>query len=482
MSLTLVPGAGIRAMPALGRFGSVNRVQRMTDTDARWHWMSPTMRSDQFLVYGFATPTATLDDIALGLLTRARAIDDLTLRIVDVPGGLDRPYWRRTSVAAEQVRIVGGAMTWSQCLDRIAASMVDQVDARRHPWRLHLYGSVSPAPDGVAGDDLTVAVLQVSHALGDGRRTSSIARELFSAPDVGRTGVDATGSVPAGPELPEALAVPVAVLRGALRLPVATAQMLTLGALAFHRSRKSAPATVSGVRPTSLNAAPGSRRVIRTLTVRATRLTTGGHSVTVGALTAISVALPHYLAAAQGEPAHGGTTSRATASDPTTITLTMARTDTARPVLSRNNFRTVSIDLHTEIDDLDARASAIAAEIDSARTEHLDAAAITARQAEQATPAPLRILGVRQFDPETIPDRIDGISVVSSVHRGPADLVLGGGQSRFTAGFPALSPVHGLNHGVHGLGENVTLSVIASPRVCSDLDRYMNMLSDAVTS
>ena len=42
---------------------------------------------------------------------------------------------------------------------------------------------------------------------------------------------------------------------------------------------------------------------------------------------------------------------------------------------------------------------------------------------------------------------------------------LAGGRVRLTAGFPALSAVHALTHGVHGIGDAVTVSVLADPDV-----------------
>ncbi|SKX84843.1 Uncharacterised protein [Mycobacteroides abscessus subsp. massiliense] len=51
----------------------------------------------------------------------------------------------------------------------------------------------------------------------------------------------------------------------------------------------------------------------------------------------------------------------------------------------------------------------------------------------------------------------------------------------FTAGFPALSPVMGLTHGVHGIGDTVTVSVHTSAAVMPDADHYEDLLADALT-
>ncbi|MDF3283758.1 hypothetical protein [Gordonia sp. N1V] len=443
-------------------------MQRMSAVDAMWYWMSSTMPSDQFLVYGFTSPRTALDVVAEQVRRRAATIDDLRLRVADAPAHLDRPYWRHAPVSADQVRVTQGPLSWQACLDHIAQSMEDQLDARQQMWRLHLYGAVTPAPGVAEGSDLVVAVLQVAHALGDGRRSSAIARQLFSEKEIE---VQARCLAKRWPTT--VAHVPAAAALGVARMPIDVARMLFWGGLAFHCHRQVSGTTgsgqaTSGVAPTSINGPPGRGRELRTLTVPADVLTARGGTVTVGALTAISDALPRFL----GDP-----------SMPVTITLTVARrrATTGPNTGSRNDFRTVGIDLHTDIADLDRRASAIAAEIARARDEHMTPERAAARRAEHATPAPLRILGARQAGAAPLPERIDGISVVSSVDRGPADLTLGGGsRSVITAGFPALSPVHGLNHGVHGLGARVTLSVIAAPRRCPDIDRYLALLTDAL--
>ncbi len=84
--------------------------------------------------------------------------------------------------------------------------------------------------------------------------------------------------------------------------------------------------------------------------------------------------------------------------------------------------------------------------------------------------------GIRAFDLDTRPETVTGVTVVSSVDRGAADVDLDGGEILFTTGFPALSPVQGLTHGVHGIGDRVAVSVTTSPEIMPDVDRYMDLL------
>jgi len=49
-----------------------------------------------------------------------------------------------------------------------------------------------------------------------------------------------------------------------------------------------------------------------------------------------------------------------------------------------------------------------------------------------------------------------------------------------TAGFPALSPMMGLTHGVHGIGDTVTISVHAAESAVADIDSYTARLAAAL--
>jgi hypothetical protein len=48
-----------------------------------------------------------------------------------------------------------------------------------------------------------------------------------------------------------------------------------------------------------------------------------------------------------------------------------------------------------------------------------------------------------------------------------------------TSGYPGLSPVMGLTHGVHGIGDTVAMSVHAAESAIADIDEYVRLV-DAV--
>ena len=97
-----------------------------------------------------------------------------------------------------------------------------------------------------------------------------------------------------------------------------------------------------------------------------------------------------------------------------------------------------------------------------------------------AVPASLLRWGVAQFDPTRRWPTVTGNTVVSSVNRGPADLRFGDATVAVTADYPALSPMMGLTHGVHGIGDTVAISVHAAESAIGDIDAYVARLDAAL--
>jgi hypothetical protein len=105
---------------------------------------------------------------------------------------------------------------------------------------------------------------------------------------------------------------------------------------------------------------------------------------------------------------------------------------------------------------------------------------LASSQAFAAVPAPLLRWGVAQFDASTRSPTVTGNTVVSSVNRGKADLRFGGAPVVLTAGYPGLSPMMGLTHGVHGIGDTVAISVHAAESAIGDIDAYVERLDAAL--
>ena len=395
-------------------------MRAMAAVDAQQFWLSAKVPNDQFLLYAFdGEPDipAAADEI----LRRAAQCESLRLRIVDnTPWRY--PSWVPATIGSDDVVVhTGGDL--QQCLDAVVG--LDQLDATRLPWRVHIF-----APN--------VVVVQISHALGDGSRSAALAAALLG--------------------------------RRAPISPVATPRpgFLPWRALVAARAHRGSPPP-SPPRPAlSINARPVATPTLRTLVLDSGRL---APTVTIGALVAISEALGGYLSA------RGEDVSRLGAEVP------MAGPDTGAAAAANNNFANVSVGLYPELA-RPGRAARIAAQLDDQRSRRRHRAAITSAEAFAATPAWLLRWGVGKFDAGARGDMVSGNmvsgnTVVSSVNRGPADLSFGGCPVRFTAGFPALSPMQSLTHGVHGIGSTVAVSVHADP-VNVDVDDYLARLAHAL--
>ncbi|MGU3293742.1 wax ester/triacylglycerol synthase domain-containing protein [Williamsia sp. M5A3_1d] len=446
-------------------------MEQMTATDAQAYWMSTTIPSDQFLLYCFAVDTSVvvngngdgdgdrlLDEIERDVADRASGIGDLTIRVAEVPNHLDFPYWVPAAVSTRQFRRHHGD-GWDDCLRILAAQMADQVELTDHGWRLHLFAPIADAP-GVDGPAI-VAVLQIAHALADGTLASDIARELFGSDPVATSRVTGTFS-------------PVrAVGRAAIAMPVRAGRLAAaaVGAHRAHRRRERdiaagvVSAAPAGGPLSAVNTRPDHRRELRTVHTDRDTLRAIGGSVTLGALVVISEALADHL---DVDPSAG----------------LRAEITVAKPGArsARNHFRNAGIDLWITEPDRSVRARRIGDEVSAAVARAAHPATAAESRAMALVPAALIHWGVAGFDADAVPDTMTGNVVVSSVNRGAADLVLGGGRVVFTAGFPALSPMQTLTHGVHGIGDRVVISICSSPTGLADADAYANRLAERLST
>jgi hypothetical protein len=190
-----------------------------------------------------------------------------------------------------------------------------------------------------------------------------------------------------------------------------------------------------------------------------------GPTVTVGVLTAVSTALSSLL----GD-----------AADSLGAEVPMAKPGVPR---AHNHFGNVVVGLYPKLG-LDVRADRIATDLANGRRRFEHPATHAADRAFAAVPAALLRWGVSQFDPDVRPARVIGNTVVSSVNRGAADLSFGDARVVLTTGYPALSPMMALTHGVHGIGDVVAISVHAAESAFqsggADIDEYLRLLDAAL--
>jgi hypothetical protein len=416
-------------------------VRRLSAVDAQMHWMSAKIPNDQFLLYGFAGVPSDLERASDTIRHRAQQCAELRLR-VEERGFLTYPAWVARDVGPDQ--FVMHDLTdnsWATCLAAVAGLTERQLDAARMSWRLHVFSPVEGMPGAGVG---TVAVMQATHAFGDGIRSSALAALLF-----GRAG-DVSPVPPPPP------------LRG-----VALPYRAVLAARAQRDLVRDAEAGLvppqADSRPAlHTNARPDGARSIRTV-VRS-RAQLRGPTVTSGVLAAVSVALAAHLRELGDDPSTlGAEVPMAKAGDRQTL----------------NHFGNVGVGLYPELE-FDERAAAIAGDLAQRRRRAAHPAMVASSRAIAAVPAPLLRWGVKQFDPTLRSPTVIGNTVVSSVNRGPADLRFGESPVVLTAGFPGLSPMMGLTHGVHGIGDTIAVSVHAAESAIGDVDAYVERLEAAL--
>ncbi|MEV5835823.1 WS/DGAT domain-containing protein [Nocardia sp. NPDC052112] len=542
--------------------------------DATMYWLSGRTRNDLFMLYCFDDSGCSGAELREFVARRSADIADLSVRLRPLPGDLGYPAWVRCEFRAEQfVEHFLPEPNWPGVCTVLGKLLGTGVDAAVRPWRLHVFRGVDGAPWG-AGPAMVV-VLQISHALADGRRGADLARALFTEVDhrggaavvargelvtrgtvavqegVGQDGMaepvaGAASIVDAAPvaALPDSVAraerlvsseqvagaapitgaapfaddafyaAPVAVLRDSvaralgehavrfgrrlgaalveaapvdpisvrsalalLRMPIQFARTAVRGYQAFRAQQELAELTAAGglpgpgpgFTPSLVNRSDSTARPahqVRMIVCHAERMRIPGHTVTVVALTAVSIALDRYLAA------RGARVDRLGAQVP------MALSDNR--IAARNNYRSLGVELFVDEPDPLVRANKIAAALAARRIRARHPLLTAQDRVTAVTPALLLRRDIERYPLDTVPDSIAGHTVVSSVHRGPADLAFGGAPVRFTGGFPAIGSVMHLTHGVHGLGDTVTVSVHADAAALPDIDTYTDLLRDAL--
>ncbi|WP_329414349.1 WS/DGAT domain-containing protein [Nocardia vinacea] len=492
--------------------------------DATMYWLSGRTRNDLFMLYCFDDSGRSGAQLREFVARRSTEIADLSVRLRKLPGDLDYPAWVRCEFRAEQfVEHILPEPDWPSVCEVLGKLLGTGVDAAVRPWRLHVFRRVVGAPGG-AGPAMVV-VLQLSHALADGRRGAEIARGLFSEVGEGelvardesvagrlpaaraergvavervaesalvtsvigaasvaralggrsagfgrRLGIAAVEAAPVNPiHVNSALAL--------LRMPIQFARTAIRGYQAFRAQQELAELTTAGrlpgpgpaFTPSLVNRSDSTDRhahQVRMIVCDAERLRIPGCTVTVVALTAVSIALDRYL------------TARGERADRLGAQVPMALSDSR--IAARNNYRSLGVDLFIDEPDLLARANRIAAALADRRTRAQHPLLTAQDRVTAVTPAPLLRRDIERYPLDTVPHSIAGHTVVSSVHRGPADLTFGGAPVRFTGGFPAIGSVMHLTHGVHGLGDTVTVSIHADTAALPDVDNYVDLLRDAL--
>ena len=398
--------------------------RRLTPTDAQTFWLAAKIPNDTFLLYAFDGVPDDLERTLDGIVDRARGCADLGVR-VDDSRSWTYPSWVRRDLDRSLILVHDlQDPTWTGCLAAVAGLIAHQLDATEAAWRLHVFPGINEVP-GVDGPG-TVAVLQISHALGGGGRTSAHAALMF-----GRADVEVPGLVPAP--------------SGPMTLP-----RNAIGAARAHRRFQAdveagaVPAPAQSRPLLRTNARPSGPRELGTVVRRRSEL--AGPTVTVAVLAAVSTALADHL--------------RELGDDPSMLGAEVPMTKPP-PRLAYNHFGNVGVGLYPDLP-AQTRATRIAEDLEARRRRAGHQANRAADLAFAATPAPLLRWGTSHFDPDVRSPAVTGNTVVSSVNCGAADFGFGGVPVALATAFAGLSPMMGLTHVVVGVGDVITVGVHAA--------------------
>jgi WS/DGAT C-terminal domain/Wax ester synthase-like Acyl-CoA acyltransferase domain len=418
-----------------------NVVRRMAPVDAMWFWLAGRIPNDQFLLYAFWGSADDIDRAVAEVRERARSCPELVLRAHEPALALRHPEWIAGDVEPDQFEIHDLAEpSWQSCLGAIGDLMERQLDARVMTWRLHVFPGVHGVPG--AAEPATVAVVQMSHALGDGGRVSALAAVLF-----GRG----------------APVLPVAPVRSGWVLPAAVDFVRQRRQLNRDTESGSVPTEPELLPPLSTNGKPAGARILHTITRHRSQMPAG--SVTVGAMTAISEALSDHL--------------RANGEDVSRLAAQVLMADGGERH-AHNQFGNASVGLYPDVEPREERARRIAADMANWRRRHEHPAFAAQERVFNLVPAPLRRRKIARMDMDVQLAEVMGNTVISSVNRGKADLSFGGCPVFMTAGYPAIFPMMGITHGVHGIGDTVAVSVHTAESVFCDVDDYLKRLDAAL--
>ncbi|KAA0924042.1 MULTISPECIES: wax ester/triacylglycerol synthase domain-containing protein [unclassified Rhodococcus (in: high G+C Gram-positive bacteria)] len=442
-------------------------MDRLDIKDAIYHFARDRGDSrDQFSLTTFDSverAAPSFNEIVAHVEARAPAVPGLGLRLREAPLNLDYPRWvPDTSPLSERMsdHDLGGA-PWADFEILMGDLLRTRLDLREHSWHMHVIRGIGSAP--LVQGAVTVVILQVGHALTDGLGVSRMVRALFEPQS-------ATGATPSPNLTAERENAVLDVLGAVVRAPVDLVRSRWEARRAVRAYRGSQPCPPS-VPATSLNRAVGPYRVVRIVPMQMTEVRAGAASVTVSALCAVGPCLDRYLGDGLEPLSETGGTVAAF------VPMALPR-DVEWPAANRAVVGTV--DLHVGEPDLEKRAELITRSLAVERARVTAAPLLRVARADERVPAPIvRFVQGRRFrQHDRSPSHVGAQTTVVSVDRGRADLELCGAVARFSAGFPFLEDGRCLNHGIFGLGDVVTIAMVACPDAVPNLDAYTQGLVD----
>jgi diacylglycerol O-acyltransferase / wax synthase len=373
---------------------------------------------------------------------------------------LDYPYWISDGgEIADHVNYQKAGMDWNSCLARTGELLEHALDANSLTWQLAVFFGVTGVPS--LGRSATVVLLQVSHALMVGPSMADVGECFFGSTEIPLT-------IPGMPSVVEQYSPLAAALRGLLRMPIKLGSFAAGRIEESRRTRRGAPTVAVSPPPPVVslifNQNPGRSRSIRTFTLDLNGLRAPGFTVSALGLTAISKAMQLFL--------------RETDSlcpDELSCAVTVALGAEAE-MMGVNRIGVAYTPLHLDIENLSDRAQEIVKSLKSGVESAKGPDVLRSLSINSKVPFPYYRL-LSRFENRTADSPPAANTMLTSIRCRESDAWNLSGRKLAAAGMvPALSSNIGIAHSFVGVGQLLTVSVLSSPTLLPDIDRYVEIL------
>ncbi|MFF0815685.1 wax ester/triacylglycerol synthase domain-containing protein [Rhodococcus sp. NPDC003318] len=408
-------------------------------------------------------------EILAWLVDRAAGHEVLTSRMVRVPFDLDHPYWVPDPDfdPADHITFHERAC-WSGLRGELARIAQEPLNLSRPLWEAHVFTSVHGVP-GVDGEVVAVA-FRFHHMAVDGRLAVEVIRRFFGA-------TTPLAAVTPPPRLPSAFALWARAVRripanasGSARAVVRARSARKAMLVAVREGRYPVP---KATRPrTALNQPLGPDRVVDTIYLSLSELKSlsvqiGDVTVNDLVLTAVARAVWAYLGEIGARP-----------SDNLAAAVPFSESE-RDPAGTRNQFVTMSVDLHNDVADPVEQVRAIHRAVQSERLRTASAESAVLDAVGGSLPGFLirGALAVLRALPRPADRPISQVNMlVSSVPTGPGELVLGDAVAVGGCSVVPLIGLGGVAHSASAVGDVFGISCTADPSQLTDLDRYVELI------
>ncbi len=417
-------------------------------------------------------------DLIAGFERRLGSMSLFRTRLVEVPGGLDRPYWVKDASFDVEFHLRHIALPepgdWRQLCIQVARLHARPLDMSRPLWEAYIIEGLDNIPDLPRG--CFAIYTKMHHSMVDGAGGSSfmtVLHDLSATPGEEEPEVEPR-LVDSDPSVSELLAKAslnsvkntLQMVRGGLKTGV------ELGKYALDIARDEVPAPEVAAPRTILNRQVGPHRVFDAAEFpvqgfKDIREATGTTINDVG-LAVVAGALRNYLETRNELPAEGSLT--------TAIPLNMR---TRRGVTDDNNqVGSVYASLHTDIEDPLERLQAICASTENAK-KNGEASPLVDTLKISGVFAPVISKPVAEFWARSEVSRFMPVNISTCVTNvtGP-DFALYSAGAKLVDYFAlgVLTPGMGLFHAIFSYAGKITLSVLGDRNLMPDPEFYHDCL------